>query len=166
MNGHPIRPGGLQVREQRLRIEDVAARAFGPLALHQPHHLHIVKFGKACRLRIDNLQAALAGAERKRLRAQPPANGCGQVGDRARGTGVVTPIGFTESGQCQHHGATNTIAAVVAGLRSIVTIEERAQQVNVFDQRPRLAERHQQGGHGQGRAKGRPRRPAAGLGEG
>ena len=53
----------------------------------------------------------------------------------------MAAMGLTESGQCQHHRGAHAIAPVVAGLRPIVAIEERSQQVHLVDQRPRRAAR-------------------------
>ena len=76
MNRHPVWTRRLELRQQRLRIEDIAARPLGPLPFHQPHYLHIVEVGEARRLRVENLEAAFTGAKGKGLRTQPAADDC------------------------------------------------------------------------------------------
>ena len=78
-----FRPRRFELRDQRARIEHVAARTLGPLAFHQPHDLHVVEIGEARRLRVEDAEAARAGRRGEGLRAEPSPNRGRQLGDRA-----------------------------------------------------------------------------------
>ena len=82
----------LQQRQKRRWIEDVPPDALGPFAVDQPDELHVVEVAVASGLGVDNLQARLAGACRKRLAAEPSSDAPRSARPRRRGVGIVASV--------------------------------------------------------------------------
>ena len=91
------------------------------------------------------------GRELERLRAEPAADGGGQLRHRAGRGRIVAAIRRDQAVEREHHRRPGAAAAIV--VLAIVRVEERAQQLDLIDHRPRLEQRRQ-------RACGMRARPA------
>ena len=94
-------------------------------------------------------------ASRERLRAKPAANRRGQLGDRAGRGGIVPAIRRGQAVERVVTAGADAAAAIV--VLAIVAIEERTQQLDLIDHRPRFEQRRERRG---GRQRGAARRAA------
>ena len=172
---HLLGTAGLERRQQRRRIEDVAPRALGPLALHQSHHLHVVELPEPRRGHVDDLQARRAGARGKGLRAEPAADGGREIEHGTHGAGVVAAVRVGEPRERAHHGGADAFASIGLGgggaRRAVVVGEKRHEAAQLIDEGAGVGQRLQargrvDGGLQRGQRGAAVARFAAGVGIG
>ena len=129
------RIGPVELREQRLRIEDVLRRSRGPLAFDEAHQEQLVEIAVARRLCVEQLNAARAGSRRKGLSFDPAPNHGGDLDERSRRV-VELLMRAAEAVDRGNDGAAGAQVAFpqrVAGRRhAIVRGKKRQQRGDVY----------------------------------